>query len=274
MSSPSKLFPQNFNRMGFQAAHFLGIPIFTMAFVLMYNPFDIQHILDYGNVSFTFNISIVLAITAVDYLICRLIFYFTRTVRQTGWLQYFAWVFLEVITTCLFLALYLCLIKPNGPHAYFYVLLDTLRYFVPIVIYPYLIITLVFYIIGKSEESASYKDNQQDRVKFYDSSRNLKLIVSSADLLYIEAQDNYICIHYTEKEALKQYVLRSSMAAIDDLCRKAGLLRCHRSYFVKVNRISVLSKDKEGMIFAQMDDLGCTKVPVTKRYYDTLSSLL
>lgn len=259
--------------MGFQVFHFIGIPLSMITFILIYNPFNIQELLSYPKAGFPFNITIILAITTGCYLICRLIFFFTRTLRESTWLQYFAWVVLEVLVTSCFIAMYLTLMKGRGV-SYFTVLIDTLARFIGIAFFPYAIITMFFTLMGQKEEAASYKDNSQERVKFYDSSHNLKLIVAAPDLLYIEAQDNYICIHYTEKGALKQYVLRSSMAAIEDLCRGAGLLRCHRSYFVKVSRIHVLSKDKEGMIFAQMDDLSSTRVPVTKRYYDTLSSLL
>ena len=133
--------------MGFQVAHLLGIPIFTMAFVLLYNPFNLQEVLEYNRTSFTFNISISLAITTLVYLICRLIFFFTRTVRQTGWLQYFTWVFLEVMVTCCFIALFLSLVKQDSNSHYFSILLNTIGYFLSIVIFPYFIITTIFFMI-------------------------------------------------------------------------------------------------------------------------------
>ena len=64
------------------------------------------------------------------------------------------------------------------------------------------------------------------------------------------------------------------MKAIDEICQENGLVRCHRSYYINPSFVKVLRKDKEGVIFAEMDSRGMVRIPVSKTYYDRLAELL
>ena len=64
------------------------------------------------------------------------------------------------------------------------------------------------------------------------------------------------------------------MKAIDEICQENGLVRCHRSYYINPSFVQVLRKDKEGVIFAEMDSRGMVRIPVSKTYYDRLAELL
>ena len=63
------------------------------------------------------------------------------------------------------------------------------------------------------------------------------------------------------------------MKALESLCEGKGLVRCHRSYIINPSHVKALSKGKEGLIEAEMD-IECPPIPVSKRMYDDLSSLL
>ncbi len=81
-------------------------------------------------------------------------------------------------------------------------------------------------------------------------------------------------IYYAENGKLRSYVLRSSMKALDELCQDHGMVRCHRSYYVNPRHVTVLRKDKEGVVYAELDSSEAMRIPVTKRYYDRLSEML
>lgn len=108
-------------------------------------------------------------------------------------------------------------------------------------------------------------------MRFYDGRKNLKLVVSASSVLYITAEENYIKISYLDGDQLCDYMLRSSMKSIENLCAEFGLLRCHRSYYVNPRHIKALRKEREGIIVAQIDVEPSRDVPVTKRYYEALS---
>ena len=89
-----------------------------------------------------------------------------------------------------------------------------------------------------------------------------------------EAEENYVSIHYMEGEKEKEYSLRQSMRGIEELMSKHGIVRCQRSYFVNPRHVTVLRKDKEGMIQAELDVNGSRPVPVSPKYYEDLNKML
>jgi DNA-binding LytR/AlgR family response regulator len=64
------------------------------------------------------------------------------------------------------------------------------------------------------------------------------------------------------------------MKAIDEVCQEHGLIRCQRSFYVNPQHIRVLRKEKDGVVFAELDVDGAKQIPVTKRYYDRLAEML
>ena len=72
----------------------------------------------------------------------------------------------------------------------------------------------------------------------------------------------------------KEYSLRQSMRGIEGLMQKHGIIRCQRSYFVNPRHVTVLRRDKEGMIQAELDTTPGRQVPVSPKYYEQLSKML
>ena len=81
-------------------------------------------------------------------------------------------------------------------------------------------------------------------------------------------------LNYLEHSKARNYVLRSSMKALEEVCLENGLVRCHRSYFVNPQHIKTLRKEQEGVVYAELDASELQHVPVSKRYMDALSALL
>ena len=79
---------------------------------------------------------------------------------------------------------------------------------------------------------------------------------------------------FKEGELQKEYSLRQSMRGIEELMEKHGIVRCQRSYFVNPKHVTVLRRDKEGIIQAELDIHGMKAVPVSPKYYDQLSKML
>ena len=51
-------------------------------------------------------------------------------------------------------------------------------------------------------------------------------------------------------------------------------MRCHRSYFINPRQVRVLSRNKEGFIYAELIPEDAGRIPVSKQYYDRLSDML
>jgi len=51
-------------------------------------------------------------------------------------------------------------------------------------------------------------------------------------LVYVEAQENYSKIVWTENEKVKERLLRVTLKKIEDQIRDDAIVRCHRSYII------------------------------------------
>ena len=110
-------------------------------------------------------------------------------------------------------------------------------------------------------------------MRFYDNQHNLKLVLMPSSIIYISAEENYVNIFYKENDRVRDYSLRSSMKALDELCQENGLVRCHRSFYINPAQVKVLRKDKDGIMYAEMN-ADVRHIPVSKTYYGQLSEML
>ena len=101
----------------------------------------------------------------------------------------------------------------------------------------------------------------------------MKAVVDSSSILYIEAKDNYVVIHYLDNDKVKDYQLRNTMNAIAPLVEPHNLFRCQRSYYVNLSHITALRKDPNDMISAELD-AGDIVIPVSRKVYRDLSAKL
>lgn len=121
---------------------------------------------------------------------------------------------------------------------------------------------------------ASIVNEDGNRIRFYDDKHTLKFVIASSAILYIEAQENYVRIYYMDADQVKSYQLRATMKKLEESLNSNGLIRCHRSYFVNPRHIHALRKDKDNYIFAEIDDLTHTTIPISKKYYEGVSERL
>lgn len=254
-----------------QVIFFLVIPLFFMGFMLLYEPHGARELIGAGRDLFSFNVTMMTCIALLCLVATRLPFHFIWKNHRLDWLWYIVWCVGDIFVIACFHALYLYLMHKGGI-PYFSMLSKCFGMDFMTMVYPYAILILA--IEAKAQSEHSIEDASDELVRFQDTNKRIKLVIASSAILYIAAEENYVRISYMDGETLKDYVLRSSMKGIEDLVQKHGLVRCHRSYFVNPKHIKVLRKDAEGQIIADLSAPAASKVPVSKRYYENLSSLL
>lgn len=103
-------------------------------------------------------------------------------------------------------------------------------------------------------------------VTLFDNDGDMKLSVRLRNIYFIESDDNYIKVWYSDNDGeLKQYMLRCRLKTVEESFAGSDLVRCHRKYIVNVSRVDVLSKEKDGYVL----DLGieqARELPVSKTY--------
>lgn len=247
--------------------HVLALPVFFLGFVQIYQS---QWMTDFLDVEPgpTINTLLLTCILIAVMLLSRVPMTILRARMNMSWWHYAIWSLGEIFVFSCFAALLVALLYGN--YGYFPALGECLRMSFATISYPFIIFAMLLALVRPDEIDV----NEEDLVRFVDSTGRLKLVIAHDVILYIEAQENYVSIHYMEGEHKKEYSLRQSMRGIEDLMERHGIIRCQRSYFVNPRHVKVLRRDKEGMIQAELDIRDIKPVPVSPRYYEELSKLL
>ena len=199
------------------------------------------------------------------------------------YLSYTLWCLSEVILICLFYTFVTVEIVGCTDMSRMHVFLKSLAYGIVSLIIPYILSGMYFAIIDKdrtirlmncsnvvSDEADTAKE--EDKITLFDSSGALRLSVRTANLYYIDSNDNYIKVWYTDsKGELKTYMIRCRLKTIEDSFKGTSLIRCHRKYIVNSDKVKVLRKESEGY-FLDLDNMDIPPIMVTKTYMENVLS--
>lgn len=252
-----------------QLLHMIVLPIFFFSFMLIYRPMGIEAFL--GSEWFGVHLTIISCIVMMCAVVVRLIYYFVP--MHINYALYVLWCVGEMIFTSFFVALYVWLVLDKSL-PYFEYVSSSFQYIFISQVIVYTILSLSMRIYEYHQKSLVEPQGVIHRMRFYDSQHNLKIVLTAPSVLYISAEENYVNIYYLENGRVKDYSLRSSMKSIDELCQDNGLVRCHRSFYINPAHVKVLRKDRDGIMYAELDVDDVRHIPVSKTYYGQLSDML
>jgi len=106
----------------------------------------------------------------------------------------------------------------------------------------------------------------EKRITLYDNAGVIKLSLTQDKLYYVESDDNYVKVWYTDASgAMKQYMLRCRLKTIEESFVDSDLVRCHRKFLVNIHKVEVLLSEKEGY-YLILDSPQADRIPVSKTY--------
>ena len=106
------------------------------------------------------------------------------------------------------------------------------------------------------------------KITLFDNSGSLKLSLNIDSLYYIESDDNYIKVWYTDsKGELQQYMLRCRLKTVEESFKGSSIVRCNRKYIVNIDKVKVLRKESDAYVL-DLDNEAIPSLPVTKTYTD------
>lgn len=264
---------RDFYSLGANAIYFTVIPLFYLLFTVAIEPFEIRDFLSAGRGYFTENL-IFTTLSLMGVLLgSRMILFVLRHSMELNWPLYILWCIGEILVTGLVWSILLGM-EWKSVIPYHTVLLTGILYLAGIALFPYSIITMGIQL--HVLEGVKQPDPEEDNslVRFHDDQNRLKFIISSTAVLYIEAEKNIVHIVHLDNGRVKDFTLRSSMRALEETLPQESLIRCHRSYFVNADHVEQVRKDSNGYALAKLDREGLAPVPVSRKYYDSLSALL
>ena len=106
-----------------------------------------------------------------------------------------------------------------------------------------------------------YSDNKSEWIK-----------LRPNDLILLESSDNYVCLHYKEKDNIQKKLLRSTLTKIEEQITIPSIFRCHRSFMVNLNQIKQVHGNSRGL---QLDLLDMEQtIPVSRKYVKSIQQRL
>ena len=258
--------------------------LFAVVFLNIYIPFSDTAWFGLGN-SITFTHTVIfIAMSILILILSRILMYRSKKVFELTYLTYTIWCIVEIMMICgFYTALTLDMSLPYE-ESQWKTFGRALLYGVIALGIPYLIAGMYFAIIDKNNtiKLMSYEnvvtdepikpDTKMQKITLFDNSGALKLSLNPDNLYYIESDDNYIKVWYTDNKGdLKQYMLRCRLKTVEESFKGSGLVRCNRKYIVNINKVAMLRKESEGYVLDLANET-IPPLPVTKTYTDTILS--
>ena len=258
--------------------------LFALVFLNIYIPFSDTAWFGLGD-SVMFLLTVVFVAVAILILICsRIIMYKTRNIFSLTYASYTIWCLLEIAAVCSFYTWLTLDITAISDEPVMKIFVRSLLYGTIAIGIPYLISGMYFAIIDKNNtirlmnyenvvtDEPAKAESQNQKITLFDNSGTLKLSLNPENLYYIESDDNYIKVWYTDsKGELKQYMLRCRLKTVEESFKGSALVRCHRKYVVNIKKVSMLRKESEGYVL-DLDNESIPPISVTKTYTDTVLS--
>ena len=221
-------------------------------------------------------------------IISRVIMYKTRRNFRLKWWEYVLWCAGEILIICLLYTIFTVTIAAPEDMSFFGILFHSFLYGLICLGVPYVIAGLIFTIVHQEKiiRLINMKENEEpsstagdlpsktplEKITLFDNSGVLKLSVSGSDLYYIESDDNYIKVWYTDgKGELKTYMLRCRLKTVEESFLGSDLVRCHRKFIVNMSKVKVLRKERDGYEL-DLDNDKIPPIPVTKTYTESVLS--
>lgn len=206
--------------------------------------------------------AIILVVSAVSRL---LLFFYHRHAEPITRSRYLVWQVAEFLACVIFVDLFVSLFF----HAtYAYYLPTVALYGALTMLFPY----LGFWLVACNAEKAERLDALEQRqvkeempMRFVDEKGVTRLVLPAPKVISIESAANYVDILYDNNGVASRYSLRTTLKAIEPLCVQHGLVRCHRSFLLNLQKVKVMRKTPDGLM-AEIDFPGVEDIPVSKSY--------
>jgi hypothetical protein len=258
--------------------------LFSIVFLLVSIPFSHNAWFRLGNSTFFVFTLLFAAGSLLVVILSKYIMYITRQKLRMTFLGFICWDVAEVVLICLAYTFITVKITKIGWDHFARTFLNSLVYGTISILIPYIIAGMYFAIIDKnntirlmnyqnvvSDEKMS--PMQLEKVTLFDNSGVLRLSVNLDNLYYIESDDNYINVWYSDSNGdLKRYMLRCRLKTVEESFKGSSLVRCHRKYIVNMNKVKVLRKEKDGYEL-DIDNNAIKPIPISKTYSQNVLSL-
>ena len=241
--------------------------IFSMVFVNVYTPFEYSTWFNSSSDTLNFLYSSCTILGGMVVLIVsRIIMYYVNKRELISMLSYVLWLAAEILIIVMLYTLVNKLLLHDQRDAY--IIFRRALMFVPAILaIPYLVSYLYLGLRSKDatinkliEEGhttgQALQHSVDDTITFNDESGKPRLTIKSGGILYVGANDNYVNVYYLDNDKVGYTMLRNNLKTLEKQLDAYGIVRCHRSYMVNLHRVTIISREKDGM-YVTLDSTPC-----------------
>lgn len=255
--------------------------LFAVVFLNIYIPFSDTAWFGLGD-SVTFLLTLIFVAVAILTLIfSRMLMYKSKNIFDLTFLTYSLWALVEIaVIAGIYTWITVDHITPFDRT--WTIFRRSFLYSLAALGIPYIISGMYFAIIDKNNtirlmnyenvvtDEPQKPETSHKKITLFDNSGALKLSLNPSSLYYIESDDNYIKVWYTDSRgSLQKYMLRCRLKTVEDSFKDSGLVRCNRKYIVNLEKVSMLRKENDGYILDLCNE-EIPPIPVTKTYVDSI----
>ena len=253
--------------------------LFGVVFLNLYIPFSETAWFALGDSILFLHTLIFIALSILILICSRMLMYRTRHSHEMTYLGYIAWCILEITSIGGFYTWFTTDIASADVGTKIDIFAKAMTNCSIALGLPYLISGMYFAIIEKNNTirlmnyenvvtDEPVKHESVKKITLFDNSGALKLSLNPENLYYIESDDNYIKVWYTNnKGELQQYMLRCRLKTIEESFKGSSLVRCNRKYIVNIDKVKILRKESDAYVL-DLDNEAIPSLPVTKTYTD------
>lgn len=247
----------------------------TILFIVFYQPATYMHSeVPVSKLNIYIYTVIMVSSGAAMFVISRTTLYYVQRAVSMEFYHFLIWMAVELVVISVLLTVIAFFLGNIDKMIFSDVLWRVSYNFLAIIAVPYVISVLAFYLDDRRQQVQSLRrmvdmttaqlSSEGENINFYDRGGKLAFSTRRANVLYIEAADNYSNIHYINEGKEDTFILHNSLKQLDDPEKYKGLLRCHRGYMVNIDNVKLVRKDKEGLVLELSQ--GARSVPVSRTY--------
>jgi len=248
-----KAIPEYLNRKGNIVRLILFTAVFALVFINVYAPFGADSYLKLSGIRLFLYSSFVILTGMLVVVISRVIMYLYSRKGTLNYWSYIVWVIAEILIMAFVYCIYVKFILADE-RDFMEIFNASVKNTSLIILLPYIILWLYFSWQDNAAKLQELEEKETHSTKpsggmipFRDEKGTLRLSVQLDDLLYLEAADNYVSVHYLQRDKLKRFMVRNAMKTFEEQFHNSNIIRCHRSFMVNLDKVEVIRKEKDGL---------------------------
>lgn len=257
--------------------------LFAIVFLNLYIPFSKTAWFGLGNSGTFLNTVFFVSVSSFILIVSRMLMYHINKRITINYILYIAWCCFEIACVCYIYTQMTMAVHAHITSSQLAVFKHALPYCTISLGVPYFMAAMYFTIIDKNKtiqlmnyenivtDEVPVNGKQLKKITLFDNNGALRMSVSLENLYYIQSDDNYINVWYTNnKGELQRYMLRCRLKTVEESFKGSGLIRCNRQYVVNMSKVCNMRREGTTYIL-ELNNQAIQPIPVTKSYTQEVS---